>query len=115
MPEGVPEAAYPPTAVELRRRALQAWEQRRWADAEDLFRQAFEAGQPIAACAVASLRLSFGDGEGALPWFGRAAERGVTSAAVAPSRHHHRSTGIVLPGCRTNGTIVSLTFSQGDR
>jgi len=75
------DVPYPPAAVELREGALAARREGRWDAAEELFRQAFEAGHPVAAYDVGSGLLDRGDQAGAETWFRRAAEHGVPAAA----------------------------------
>jgi TPR repeat protein len=74
-------SSYPPAAVELREGALKAQREGRWETAEELFRQAFEAGHPIAAYDVGTGLLDRGDRAGAETWYRRAAEQGVPAAA----------------------------------
>ncbi|MFB9838509.1 SEL1-like repeat protein [Actinoallomurus acaciae] len=75
------DAQYPPAAVELRERALTARREGRWEEAEELFRQAFEAGHPVAAYDLGHGLLDRGDRAGAEAWYRRAAEQGVPAAA----------------------------------
>lgn len=72
---------YPPAAVELREGALAARREGRWEAAEELFRQAYEAGHPVAAYDLAAGLLDRGDRAGAETWYRRAAEHGVPAAA----------------------------------
>jgi TPR repeat protein len=71
----------PPAAVELRESALAAQREGRWEAAEELFRQAFEAGHPDAAYDLGAGLLDRGDRAGAETWYRRAAEHGVPAAA----------------------------------
>ncbi|WP_329251249.1 sel1 repeat family protein [Actinoallomurus sp. NBC_01490] len=75
------DAQYPPAAVDLRERALAAQREGQWAEAEALFRQAFEAGHPVAAYELGLGLLDHGDRDGANAWYRRAAEQGVPAAA----------------------------------
>lgn len=75
------DARRPPTAAELRERALAARREGRWAEAEELFRRAFEAGLPVAAYDLGMGLFDRGDQAGAETWCRRAAERGVPAAA----------------------------------
>ncbi|WP_329251252.1 tetratricopeptide repeat protein [Actinoallomurus sp. NBC_01490] len=72
---------YPPAAVGLRERGREAERQGRWAEAEGLFRQAFEAGDPVAAYHFGNGLADRGDDAGAETWYRRAAEQGVAAAA----------------------------------
>jgi TPR repeat protein len=71
----------PPAAVELHESALAAQREERWEAAEELFRQAFEAGHPVAAYDLGAGLLDRGDRAGAKTWYRRAAEHGVPAAA----------------------------------
>ncbi len=73
--------SYPPVAVELREGALAAQLEGRWEAAEELFRQAFEAGHPVAAYDLGNGLLEHGDRAGAETWYRRAADEGVPAAA----------------------------------
>ena len=75
------DVPHPPAAVELRERALAARHEGRWAEAEDLFRRAFEAGHPVAAYDLGIGLFERGDDDGGRTWCRRAAERGVPAAA----------------------------------
>ncbi|MDN3357733.1 tetratricopeptide repeat protein [Actinomadura sp. DC4] len=72
---------YPSAAVELHEDALAAQREERWDAAEVLFRQAFEAGHPVAAYDLGTALLDRGDRNGAKTWYRRAAEQGVPAAA----------------------------------
>jgi TPR repeat protein len=77
----VTDAQYPAAAVELRERALAAQREGRWEEAAELLRQAFEAGDPVAAYHLGEGLAGRGDPAGAETWYRRAAEQGVPAAA----------------------------------
>ncbi|GLY89226.1 SEL1-like repeat protein [Actinoallomurus iriomotensis] len=85
------DAQYPPAAVELRERALAVEREGRWAEAEDLFQQAFEAGHPVAAYDLGQGLLDRGDSAGAETWWRRAAEQGVSAAAFEVGYQEERA------------------------
>ncbi|NKY88160.1 SEL1-like repeat protein [Nocardia veterana] len=72
---------HPVEATELRERARHAEQTGRAAEAEELFRQAFEAGDPVAAHDLGMLLATRGDDAGAEEWVRRAAELGVPDSA----------------------------------
>ena len=75
------DVPYPPAAVGLLESARAARDEGRWEAAEELFRQAFEAGHPVAAYDLATGLLDHDDRAGSEEWYRRAAERGVPAAA----------------------------------
>lgn len=72
---------YAPEATALRERGIEAEREGGWAEAEERFRQAFEAGHPVAAHDLGLLLLKRGDDAGAEEWWRRAADLGVPQSA----------------------------------
>jgi TPR repeat protein len=85
------DTGYPAAAVELRERALTAQREDRWAEATDLFREAFEAGHPLAAYELGLGLFDRGADAEATEWCRRAAEQGVAAAAFEVGFVHQRA------------------------